>query len=94
MLTFVHVSIKRFNQSINQSLTPVTARLLLPVHLSPSPTQPGAQVHLKLPAELVQVAWLSQLWAPISHSLMSEQRRNVRLQTPLKTERGDGSDCV
>lgn len=43
----------------------------LPVHLRPLPIHPGAQLHLKLPAVLVQVACLSQLWAPISHSLIS-----------------------
>ena len=48
----------------------------LPVHLRPLPIQPGAQLHLKLPAVLVQVACLSQLWAPISHSLISGQEEN------------------
>lgn len=47
----------------------------LPVHLRPFPTQPGAQLHLKLPAVLVQVAWGSQLWAPISHSLISGRKK-------------------
>lgn len=45
-----------------------------PVHLMPSPIHPGLQLHLKLPAVLVHTACLSQLCAPISHSLMSEKR--------------------
>lgn len=47
----------------------------IPVHLRPSPIHPGAQSHLKLPAVLVQVACLSQLWAPISHSFISERKK-------------------
>lgn len=52
----------------------------LPVHLRPSPTHPGAQSHLKLPAVLVQVACLSQLWAPISHSFISERKKKFVIQ--------------
>lgn len=50
----------------------------LPVHLRPLPIHPGAQLHLKLPAVLVQVACLSQLWAPISHSLISDNERTKK----------------
>ena len=53
----------------------------VPVHLRLLPSHPGAQLHLKLPAVLVQAAWRSQLWAPISHSLISD------------TERRAGRDC-
>lgn len=41
------------------------------MHLIPFPIQPELQLHLKLPGMFVQTACLSQLWAPISHSLIS-----------------------
>ena len=49
------------------------------MHLIPSPIHPGAQLHLKLPAVLVHEACLSQLWAPISHSLISTERERWEL---------------
>lgn len=52
----------------------------IPVHLRPSPIHPGAQSHLKLPAVLVQVACLSQLWAPISHSFISERKKKFAIK--------------
>ncbi len=63
-----------FNGTIEWQHLPMHLRSsALPVHLRPLPIHPGAQLHLKLPAVLVQVACLSQLWAPISHSLISDK---------------------
>lgn len=60
---------------VNQTPVKVPGSVTLPVHLRPSPIHPGAQSHLKLPAVLVQVACLWQLWAPISHSLISKEAK-------------------
>lgn len=49
----------------------------IPAHVMPSPIHPGAQSHLKLPAVLVQVACLWQLWAPISHSFISDTKKET-----------------
>lgn len=71
-------------ETVGLSLLPVFRLLASPVHLRPSPIHPGAQSHLKLPAVLVQVACLWQLWAPISHSLISNKEKKNRLEMTLK----------
>ena len=43
-----------------------------PVHDCPFPTYPVLHVHEKLPALLVQVALVSQLWVLVEHSSMSK----------------------
>lgn len=69
-------SVYYFNRTIEWQPLPVVRSSASPVHLRPSPIHPGAQLHLKLPAVLVQVACLAQLWAPISHSLISDKEIN------------------
>ena len=41
------------------------------VHSTPSPSNPGLQLHSKLPGRFVQNAFTSQLCNPVLHSLIS-----------------------
>lgn len=76
----IRLYILYFNRPNEWQHLPVHLRpSALPVHLRPLPIHPGAQLHLKPPAVLVQVACLSQLWAPISHSLTSDKETNKKL---------------
>lgn len=63
-------------QDSNVNLTVVSTRHS-PMHLIPSPSQPSRQRHLKLPGMLTQEACMSQLWALISHSSISDAKQTL-----------------
>ena len=52
-------------------------KIIIPIHDRPFPTSPGLQVQIKEPAVFVQFAFLSQLWLPSSHSLMSNHETTM-----------------
>jgi len=57
---------KRCTASVRQNIT-----LDWPEQVTPSPLNPGRQVHVKLPTLLVQLAWALQPPLFVVHSLMS-----------------------
>ena len=47
---------------------------LLPWHVRPSPVKPGLHVHVKVPTELEQSAFSSQVSVLVAHSSISETK--------------------
>src|SRR5689334_12923381 len=44
---------------------------IIPVQVVPDPVYPALQPQMKLLCVLLQLAWVSQLWAPVVHSFTS-----------------------
>ena len=57
----------------------IRAMLGLPLHKVPFPVYPSLHMHLNEPWEFVQIALLSQLSEPDSHSLISGNMKHHKL---------------
>ena len=47
----------------------------IPVHVDPSPVNPGLQTQMKEPSRLVQLAFLSHGWDSLEHSSISDMNQ-------------------
>ena len=52
----------------------------IPVHVDPSPVNPGLQTQMKEPSRLVQLAFLSHGWDSLEHSLISDMSQKDKIK--------------
>ena len=52
----------------------------VPVHVDPSPVNPGLQTQMKEPSRLVQLAFLSHGWDSLEHSSISDMSQKDKIK--------------